>query len=331
MYNYCTLFDSNYLHKGLALYKSLSNVCNDFHLFVLAFDDACYDILKKLKLENMTVISLSEFETEELLSVKPTRNRAEYCWTSGPTMIYHFIVNYNLDHCTYLDADMMFFSNPDSIYKEIGENSIAITEHFTEDVDELGGRFCVQFMYFKNDEFGMEALVWWRDRCIEWCFSRFEDGKYGDQKYLDHFPTLFKNVCVLTNRGAGVANWNSNQYDFSEYGKIKFKEKLIDVIFYHYHGTRIERKDNALVLSIVTYDITKDEEKNIFIPYLELIKELYIYYLNCPVEAIIIERRKIKEKLFSMIKRKFRYNSLAQYLYYKVLKVKYNGYEDKKV
>ena len=79
MLNFCTLFDSVYLSRGLAMYNSLNQHCKDFHLYIFAFDDKCYSVLKSLQLENATVISLSEFEDGELLRVKPTRTRAEYC------------------------------------------------------------------------------------------------------------------------------------------------------------------------------------------------------------------------------------------------------------
>ena len=57
------------------MYNSLSQHCKDFHLYVFAFNKKCYSVLQALQLKNVTVISLSEFEDEELLRVKSTRTR----------------------------------------------------------------------------------------------------------------------------------------------------------------------------------------------------------------------------------------------------------------
>ena len=43
--NFCTLFDSYYLDKGLALYLSLKKVCDNFRLYVFCFDDVAFQIL----------------------------------------------------------------------------------------------------------------------------------------------------------------------------------------------------------------------------------------------------------------------------------------------
>jgi len=67
MYNFCTLFDTNYLSRGVALYRSLENVCEDFHLYIFAFDNTCLDILNKMNLNKATIISLKEFEDDKLL------------------------------------------------------------------------------------------------------------------------------------------------------------------------------------------------------------------------------------------------------------------------
>ena len=108
MLNFCTLFDSGYLSRGLAMYESLNRHCKDFHLYVFAFNDECFSVLKSLYLANMTVISLPEFEDEELLKVKPTRSRGEYCWTCSSSTILYVLDNYDVDHCTYVHAFKTF-------------------------------------------------------------------------------------------------------------------------------------------------------------------------------------------------------------------------------
>ncbi len=64
---FCTLFDKLYLTRGVIMYESLKKHTTDFRLFIFAFDDLTYSILINLNLEYITVISLSEFETSELL------------------------------------------------------------------------------------------------------------------------------------------------------------------------------------------------------------------------------------------------------------------------
>jgi hypothetical protein len=242
-YNFCTLFDSNYLSRGIALYRSLEKHCDNFHLFIFAFDSRTYQILKKLNLKNSTIISLTEFEDEKLLQVKPTRTVAEYCWTSTSSTILYVLENFNVDNCTYVDADVYFYSSPKPIFDELGNNSILITEHrySPEYNKELkAGKYCVQFVTFRKDENGLNALRWWRDRCLEWCYARYEDGKFGDQLYLDDWTERFQGVHVMKHLGGGLAAWNVQQYEFKKenekiFGKEISTGKSFEVIFYHFH------------------------------------------------------------------------------------------------
>jgi hypothetical protein len=246
IYNYCTLFDSNYLTRGLAMYESLKQYSDDFHLYMFAFDDRSYQLLNKMKLPSVTVVSLQEFEDDELLEIKKNRTAGEYCWTCTPSIIKYSIEQYSLSHCTYLDADLYFFSSPSVLIEEMGDKSVSIIEHrYTPIYDQTlqSGKYCVQFMTFKNDKHGMAVLNWWQKACNNWCYNRLEDGKFGDQKYLDNWPEKFTGIYELQNLGGGVAPWNIQQYCFtSDSGVITGEEKLtknkFELVFFHFHALK---------------------------------------------------------------------------------------------
>jgi hypothetical protein len=56
----------------------------------------------------------------------------------------------------YLDADLYFFNDPKILIKELGNDDLLITEHrYTKKYDQSfnSGKYCVQFMIFKNNSF----------------------------------------------------------------------------------------------------------------------------------------------------------------------------------
>lgn len=281
MINFCTLFDSNYLTRGLALYESLSKVSSPFHLYVIAFDDNVYRYLKESEFPNLTPVSLLVFEDESLLKVKPSRTIAEYCWTCTSSAILFCIEQFNLPSCTYLDADMIFYADPQIIIDEMGSSSILLSEHrYSREYDQstTNGKYCVQFMCFKNDDNGMTALRWWRDRCLEWCYARLEDGKFGDQKYLDDWLQRFRGVHVLQHLGGGVAPWNVQQYlPFDKEGQLmivhKADKKTYPVIFFHFHGLKFFADGNVLFVGSLYY-IEQQVKTFIYIPYTKSLLQL---------------------------------------------------------
>jgi hypothetical protein len=244
--HYCTLFDHNYLIKGLAMYQSLERHSGPFKLHILCMSDLAYDTLNALKLSHALphaeLVRLVEFEDPALLAVKPERSIAEYCWTCAPCLpVYVLQQSREIDFITYLDADLLFFSSLEPIYEEIGDASSVIVEHrfsprFMSSL--VNGRYNVQWVSFKRDPHGMETLNWWRDRCIEWCFYRVEAERMGDQKYLDCWTTKFKGVHELQHVGAGTAPWNYANYRIREReGKVWVDE--VPLIFFHFHSYRM--------------------------------------------------------------------------------------------
>ena len=272
---YVTLFDSNYLTRGLVMYQSLMKHDDNFHLWIICFDDLAYKLLNRLKLEKVSLVSLSQFEDPELLSVKSKRTRQEYCWTCTPSTILYVLNNVpHVDAVTYLDADLMFFSSPEPIFEEAGQASIILTEHrYIPEFDNssLYGIYNVQFMMFRRDEEGLKAINWWRDRCLEWCYLRLEDGKFGDQKYLDDWLERFHGVHILQNIGAGLAPWNAIQYSIHQLESILYVND-VPVIFYHFHYLKLYPFN---ISHLSSYPINIDIINYIYIDYLQEINIAY--------------------------------------------------------
>lgn len=242
---FCTIFNAVYLVRGLALIRSLNRHAPGCRVHVFAMDEQTAGTLESMALPGVSVHRPADFETPELLAVKPTRSIAEYFWTCTPSIVWHCLARLGEPECTYVDADVWLLSDPEPLFAEMGGASVLLTEHrYTarHDQSALSGRFCVQFMRFVADARGLAVLGWWRDRCLEWCFARREDGKFGDQKYLDDWETRFEGVHVLRHVGGGIAPWNVGRTEFrQEAGRLEVRDAVAPgdwqpLVFYHFHG-----------------------------------------------------------------------------------------------
>jgi len=247
LYNFCILTGINYFSKAIALYESLSKHCDDFKLFYFCFDDDTYRILSLLNYKNIIPINIKEVEDQELLNAKSNRSVQEYYFTLTPSIILYVLKRYNVKMCTYLDADIYFYSDPKILFKEMDNNSVLITEHrYATNYEYLytSGKYCVQFNPFRNNKEGLTVLRWWRDACTEWCYHKAEDGKWADQGYLNDWTTRFNSVHVLNNLGGGMAPWNIQKYSLVSNSSdlIIFKNlengENFQLIFYHFQALR---------------------------------------------------------------------------------------------
>lgn len=231
--HYVTLFDAGFLPNGLALHRSLTRNGGDFALWVLCMDETTEQVLGRLALPNVRTLSLAEAETPDLRAVRPGRSRGEYSWTMTPfTPDLVFDRDGSVQRVTYVDADMWLARDPTRIFTELDASgaSVLITEHAYAPEYEQSisyGIYCVQFMPFTRD--GSEGIRrWWQERVVEWCFATPQDGRFGDQKYLDDWPHRFEGlVHVLAQQDQALAPWNATRFPIAR------------AVFFHFHGLRI--------------------------------------------------------------------------------------------
>ena len=273
MHLYCTLFDRNYVARGLALHASLLRHRKAFRLVVLCLDEPVFDILTALALQNTELVSLSSLEESdpELVRTRPQRTAVEYYFTCKPALLKFMARKYtDAQRMTYLDSDLFYFSDPGPLELEYAGSAVALTPHrFPPRLAELDnrGRFNAGWISVSCGEEGRRFIDWWRARCIEWCRWEVLEDRYGDQKYLDRVPMLFSDVTILDHVGANLAPWNLDGLDIrrTEDGVVVEGKPLV---FFHFHGLRrVLYRIYESGLAFYDLNLSPQVRRNIYRPY----------------------------------------------------------------
>lgn len=261
--HFVTVFDSWFLPQGLALHSSLEQHVGAYTLWILCMDDDAEQVLKRLNLPNVRLFSISKAETPELLRVKAGRTRAEYCWTLtpiAPRLVFE--AEPGASRVTYVDADLWFRRSPAPLFRELewSGKQVLITDHAyapEHDKSATSGQYCVQFVTFTKA--GEIVRKWWEDRCIEWCFARSENGKFGDQKYLDDWPERFADqVHVLQHQEWTQAPWNATRFPYGS------------AVTYHFQGLRLVE---PRMVSLSDYPLPPPLMRHVYEPYVDCLRQ----------------------------------------------------------
>jgi hypothetical protein len=297
--NFVTYFDSNFLPQGLVLHLSLERHFKGcYRLWVICLDDLVFDHLELLELNNIALLKLSQLETPELLLAKSNRTLREYYWTLTPfTCLFVFNFDKEVHRVTYLDADTWFMQNPAKIFYDFNSSgkSVLITDHayaVEYDQSESSGKYCVQFVTFTRSD-GEKVRKWWEDRCIEWCYERHEDGKFGDQKYLEKFVDIFpERIYVVNELSSFMAPWNATRFSH------------VNAILWHFHGLRIIKLFGSIRVYFGDYFLPEPVIQKVYLKYLEDLK-LTFYLLSRHKIKLPIQAKFSMREIFKYILSKY--------------------------
>lgn len=270
--NFCTKFDHRYLDRGLVLYRSLQRHAPGSGLHVLALSEECAVFLEKLALPHLRVIRTDDLFRMEprLLAAKADRNAASFIFTQTPFLVLASLRDApSGGDMVYIDADTCFFSSPADVVGG-GAFDVTLTRHnFAAHWQpaELFGEFNTGWVGFRNTPAAVTCAEWWAERCLEWCHDRPEDGKFGDQKYLEDFPRLDARVRVLGNTGVNCAPWNASGRHFTRRNGRTFVDGKELV---HFHFSLLEKVNSFCVAPRLSQQLvrgTRGLRRNVYRPY----------------------------------------------------------------
>lgn len=194
METFVTLFDTGYLHHGLALHATLRAAVPDARLLVVAMEQRTAALLRQLARAGLEAAEVEELNDPALVALRSTRSRGAFCWSTTPTALLWALRRAGPGgRATYLDADLAILRSPLGLIGRAADAGAAVlaTPHATGAVREaLFGRYCVQFLTAWDDPAAWDILRRWRGEVLAACGETPIPGRYGDQCRLDRWPRL---------------------------------------------------------------------------------------------------------------------------------------------
>lgn len=243
MRHYCTLFDRNYIDRGLALYRSVERHCGDFWLHVLCLDTATHEALSALALTRVDLIPLAALESwdQGLTRARNDRSAVEFYFTCKSVLLAYLLDRHpGIERLEYLDSDLYCFADPRPLQREYGASSVAISPHRFSAASahlERYGKYNAGWVSVAASAEGRRFIDWWRASCLKSCRTTFEDERFGDQKYLDEVPGLFPGAVPVAHPGLNAGPWNVGERDV----KVSERGVTLDGVplyLFHFHGLK---------------------------------------------------------------------------------------------
>ena len=247
MHTFVTLFNFHYLSRGLAMIMSLRRWLPDSRIVVLCIDKETMDRLDALRFDDLILIYIDEALDDQVLALRQDRTLSEFCWTLTPIALEMGLKYSTNGVATYLDADLFFFNNPQILLDKIikSEKSITITPHdFSPHLTDLMvfGKFCVQWITISDNEHGLQCLTKYKQQCLEWCHAFIDEDRFGDQKYLDAWPEMYKDDLLILEPPLGFgAPWNMIKNTINCDSENRYVINDSKLIFFHFHQFKIFR------------------------------------------------------------------------------------------
>ncbi len=209
---FCCVADSQYVPFFFSLLQNLKKVhSGPLEIHFLAVDPLA-ESLVRAELGNDPSVHFYTLETvwepDELARIlaRPVSLRA---LSSKARLFLKAREKSSAEALFLLDLDMYFFRSPAHLNQAFGDSHTLLFPQWSDRFTwaRLHGVFNSGMVGARR---GSEALLsWWSKACWISCELDVENGRFGDQAFIDHALCQFKGVTVYHGHDEDVAPWNS--------------------------------------------------------------------------------------------------------------------------
>jgi len=242
-YTVCT---NSHLGKAKAMADSLIRH-NPSYQVVIGLVDKITPQIKISDFSPHTLIEVEEINIPDFESLTEKYNIFELSCVAKPYFAQYLFARYpTLLQLFYFDSDIYFFNNLSSVEQLLVKHDIAISVHFTHNLEGNGypnlrsflnaGLYNTGFLALKRSDETHHFLNWWGERLWHEGYHNFAEGMFVDQLWLNFAPLFFKNVLLDTHIGHNVGYWNFHERTLQQQGAAYTVNETHPLVFFHFSG-----------------------------------------------------------------------------------------------
>ena len=181
---------------------------------------------------------------KELKNARDNRTRIEFLFCLTPFIMRYVLDILDLNEIVYIDADEFILGNPENLFIDASNISIAISSHnFLPKLQYLNkfGKYNVGVIFARKSQDSLAVLNWWSKKCIEsTSISKQDIDVFGDQKYLDEFQVIYPNTYIYNDKGINSAPWNCTDVCIKQ-GLFYRDHGDLQLVTFHFSGLRYNK------------------------------------------------------------------------------------------
>ncbi len=236
-----TIASKNYLAYVRTLLQSVHEHHADVDCYCFLADEIQGELDPVL--ENYSLVEARDLGIPDFISMTFKYDIVEFNTAIKP-FSFKYLLEKGYEKIIYFDPDIMLFSSAEPLLALLERHPILLTPHITRPIPAgdsfrpsershlISGTYNLGFIAISSCDAAREFIEWWSLRCAEACYIEPETGIFVDQKWINHVPGLFPDVCILRHPGCNMAYWNLHERQLD--GLTVNGE--YPLIFYHFSG-----------------------------------------------------------------------------------------------
>jgi hypothetical protein len=244
-----TICSANYLAQAITLGDSLREHGPDWKFTIVLVDDP--GSIRDVPIPRwISILPAEDIGIPEFQAMALRYNIIELSTAIKPfCFVWFFSQDTASEQVHYVDPDMMFFNDPEPLFRGLKEADMLLTPHHFSEIphdnkfprENLAlnhGIYNLGYLGLRRTKSTDEMLSWWSSRLHSHCIIDLKEGYFVDQLWMNFVPIYYPGADICRHPGINIAYWNLHERTVLNDRELSYRGESWPLVLFHFSGFR---------------------------------------------------------------------------------------------